>query len=65
MLCLKIALDLLIAEQKGSDVPPKTKLSQTEFYSQLAFGVVDKIFTLQKPWKQLNNVRKSIIIKVL
>jgi hypothetical protein len=57
---VQVALDLLIAEQEIRNLPPRTKLSQREFYLELAIGVVDKIFTLQKPWEQLENVKKNI-----
>lgn len=52
-------MDLLITEQEQSDLPPATKLSQREFYSQLAIGIIEKILNLRKPWAQIENVKKA------
>jgi len=54
-------LDLLVTGQEGSNLPPETKLSQREFYSELAVGVIDKILSLQRPWEQIENVKLLII----
>lgn len=59
--CVQVALDLLVAAQKASDLPPETKLNQREFYSELAIGVIDKVFALEKAWEQLQNVIINLI----
>jgi hypothetical protein len=43
---VQVALDLLVTGQEGSNLSPETKLSQREFYSELAIGVIDKILNL-------------------
>jgi hypothetical protein len=57
---VQVALDLLVTGQEGSNLSPETKLSQREFYSELAIGVIDKILNLQRPWEQIENVKLLI-----
>jgi hypothetical protein len=56
---LKVALNLLVTRQEESNLPPETKLSQREFYSELAIGKIDRILTLHHPLKQIENVKTS------